>query len=134
MKKSITQQNREKHARYVAKNLEKVQAYQKKWFQDHVEEKREWERRRLRELRVEVIRHYGGKCAFCGDANINHLSIDHMNNDGAKHRKEKGFNNSRKIYTWLRKNNYPDGFQVLCHTHNLEKGFYKTMTDADFNG
>lgn len=32
----------------------------------------------------------------------------------------------RKEYfrEWQRKNNYPKGFQVLCHNCNLAKGFY----------
>lgn len=25
---------------------------------------------------------------------------------------------------WLRRNNYPNGFQVLCHNCNMAKGFY----------
>ena len=41
---------------------------------------------------------------------IRALSIDHINSDGASHRKEVG----NGMYRWLLKNNFPEGFQVLC--------------------
>ena len=50
------------------------------------------------------------------------LSIDHINNDGAAHRRKLG---SNYIYSWLIQTNFPEGFQVLCHNCNLAKGFYK---------
>lgn len=90
---------------------------------------KEEKRKYASKLRFEVINHYGGKCVFCGDTNINHLCIDHINNNGAKHRKEIGSD----IISWLKKNNYPDGFQVLCHNHNAEKQNYKTMTLATYD-
>jgi hypothetical protein len=63
--------------------------------------------------RLRILKHYSNgemKCAMCGFSDIRCLSIDHINGDGAKHRK--------KIKThlnyWIEKNNYPDGFQILC--------------------
>tara|TARA_Y100000034_G_scaffold104648_1_gene131348 strand:+ start:10623 stop:11318 length:696 start_codon:yes stop_codon:yes gene_type:complete len=68
--------------------------------------------------RVEVLGHYSPdlSCVHCGfDSHLSPLSIDHVNGDGSKHRKEmkktKGHSN---IYYWLKRNNFPDGFQVLC--------------------
>lgn len=61
-------------------------------------------------LRNRVLTYYGnGKlaCIKCSFADIRALSIDHINNDGAKHR-------SVNIYRWLHKHNYPEGFQTLC--------------------
>jgi hypothetical protein len=43
--------------------------------------------------------------------NIKALSIDHINGGGGKHRKE---SNITHFYNWLKKNNYPTGFQTLC--------------------
>lgn len=100
--------------KYSAEHREKINAYAKAWNAKR---------------RLDVIGHYGGKCAFCGDKNSNHLAIDHINNDGAEHRRSIG---RKLIYTWLQKNNYPNGFQVLCHTHNQEKCFYGTMTPVEF--
>ncbi len=28
------------------------------------------------------------------------------------------------LYSWLKKQGYPPGFQVLCHNCNLAKGYY----------
>ena len=65
-------------------------------------------------LKEEVLRHYGNgrlACVNCGYWDIRALSIDHVNNDGAKHRKEL---KHKDIYKWLKENDYPDGFQTLC--------------------
>ena len=49
------------------------------------------------------------------------LSIDHINNDGATHRKDNRFRGPN-IYSWLKAHNYPkDRFQVLCYNCNLAK-------------
>ena len=57
-------------------------------------------------------------CNKCRFNNIKALEIDHINNNGCEHRKEiKGGH----IYKWLIKNNFPDGFQVLCATCNALK-------------
>lgn len=74
--------------------------------------------------RIAAIDHYGGSCAYCGETVFIFLSIDHINNNGCQHRKNmcKGSNNSINIGAWLRRNNYPTGFQVLCMNCNHAKG------------
>jgi hypothetical protein len=32
---------------------------------------------------------------------------------------------SKYIYSWLIQNNFPGGYQVLCHNCNMAKAFYK---------
>ncbi len=74
-----------------------------------------------RELKIEVMEHYGGcRCACCGETTIEFLQIDHVNGNGSKHRKEIGGGN--KMYKWLKRNGYPSGFQVLCANCNFAKG------------
>lgn len=46
------------------------------------------------------------------------LTIDHIDNDGGKHRREI---KSLYIYPWIKKNNFPAGFQVLCFSCNHGK-------------
>lgn len=75
-------------------------------------------------LRADVISHYGAICRCCGETEDVFLCIDHINNDGAAHRRKiKLGNNGRGgcLHWWLRKNNYPDGFQVLCWNCNSAK-------------
>lgn len=62
---------------------------------------------------------YGGaKCACCGEDMLAFLTLDHINNDGNKHRKEI---NRTYIYNWVVKNNFPPLFQVLCYNCNQGK-------------
>ncbi len=68
-------------------------------------------------LKREVMDKYGGKCKCCGEKELVFLTIDHINGGGNKHRKIIGKN----IYVWLKKNNYPKGFQVLCWNCNAAK-------------
>lgn len=67
----------------------------------------------------QVFEAYGGfKCACCGETEEVFLSIDHINGGGGKHRREIG----NGLYGWLKKNNFPPGFQVLCM--NCQRGKY----------
>lgn len=75
-------------------------------------------------LKQEVFNAYGGcKCACCGETTLMFLTIDHINNDGKKHRLEitngKYPARSSSLYYWLRNNNYPEGYQVLCFNCNV---------------
>lgn len=66
--------------------------------------------------RRRVLDHYGSRCACCGEREILFLSIDHIDGGGNAHRKV--IHNLGRIHRWLEKNNYPEGFQVLCHNCN----------------
>lgn len=67
-----------------------------------------------------VLNHYGSKCACCGEDEPMFLTVDHVNNDGNIHRKEQG-KGTDKLYRWLVKNNFPEGFQLLCWNCNCGK-------------
>ena len=73
-----------------------------------------------RRLRSTALQAYGGRCACCGEAERNFLCIDHVEDNGAVHRREIGGTGDR-IYRWLRDNGYPDGFQLLCANCNMGK-------------
>ena len=76
---------------------------------------------RRQRLRLEAIKNYGGKCACCGESEMNFLCIDHIGGGGNKHRKEI---TTKSIGEWLYVNKYPKGFQVLCHNCNMAEGIY----------
>ena len=106
------------------KQKESQKESQSKWWEKNREKYIEASRRRLQEIRLDVLKHYGGnppKCECCNENTPQFLGIDHIDGGGGKHRK---VNKISSIYRWLRKNNYPEGFQVLCHNCNLAKGFY----------
>ena len=80
--------------------------------------KRQQQRQRLKDRCYEA---YGGYiCRCCGETEPVFLVIDHVNDDGGKHRKEIGVG-TRGLYFWLVKNNFPPGFQILCHNCNIAK-------------
>lgn len=63
---------------------------------------------------------YGGYvCKCCGETIKEFLTIDHINNDGCKHRKT--VKPGKAFYSWLAKNNYPTQFQILCMNCNFGK-------------
>jgi len=74
-----------------------------------------------RAVKVEVMSHYGGKCACCGETEMAFLTIDHVNGDGAAHRRELRAAGGT-LYRWLQKNDYPQGdYQCLCMNCNFAK-------------
>ncbi len=106
------------------KNKEKEKILHKKWYQEHKDEQIEYEKKKHFNLKIEVIEHYGGRCACCGETNIKYLTIDHINGDGAEHRRKINSKAGSKFYKWLKDNNYPEGFRVLCFNCNCGKKNY----------
>jgi hypothetical protein len=83
-------------------------------------------------IKKEVFSHYSKLhsnsnipcCRCCGEnSHMDFLTVDHI--DGRKNRPEK----EQKLVglalnRWLKKNNYPEGFQILCFNCNSTKGFF----------
>lgn len=62
-----------------------------------------------------VYKAYGGyKCACCGETEPKFLSVDHVRNDGADHKRKHNLRTGEQMYRWLIRNNFPEGFQILC--------------------
>lgn len=72
-------------------------------------------------MKLEVFKAYSPlgmvACQLCGEKNIWFLTLDHMNNAGAQHRRELGLGGNR-IFQWAKKNKFPAGFRVLCYNCN----------------
>lgn len=66
--------------------------------------------------------HYNNKCRCCGETIFEFLTVEHINGNGRKHRKENKIND---IYRWLVLNNFPEGFEVLCYNCNCGKRLNK---------
>ena len=63
-----------------------------------------------------------GTCRWCGQGDIDVLTLDHTNNNGKEHRTiMRRSPRSYSIYRWMQNNDYPDGFQVLCMNCNMKK-------------
>jgi hypothetical protein len=77
-----------------------------------------------RQLRIDTIQAYGGKCSCCGEAEPDFLSIDHVDGNGNAHRKTLKVRGGTHFYRWLEKNNWPSGYRVLCFNCNCARGFF----------
>lgn len=100
---------------------EKQRARHKKWYLDHKELSSQRVKKNAKDLRLLVITHYGGHCQCCGESRLEFLAIDHIAGGGNKHLAVIGRGN---LYRWLRDNDFPEGFRVLCHNCNMALGFY----------
>jgi len=94
------------------------------------EKQNQWSKDSRERAKKKVFKHYGKKCNCCGELQIEFLTIDHINNDGNKHRKQiRG--KYANIYSYLIKNNFPKTFQVLCWNCNLAKAKYGRCPHAN---
>lgn len=103
---------------YYKKNRDSI-LLKIKTREDKNRDKLNSQRRKNRQLlRKEVLIYYsngGLKCNCCDEENIVFLTIDHINGGGRKHLKQIS---GHSIYSWLRKENFPKGYQVLCYNCN----------------
>jgi hypothetical protein len=72
-------------------------------------------RRSKHQDRIDAIAAYGGKCFCCGETELVFLVLDHVNGGGRKHRASISYN----MYTWAKRNNYPDILRIACHNCNF---------------
>jgi len=79
--------------------------------------KREFRLTNYHLLRHHAILAYGGyRCACCGMREASFLTIDHVDNDGSRHRRRVG--TATRFLRSLQDKGYPPGFQVLCSNCN----------------
>lgn len=114
--------------KYREKNREKLSRKFQKYRQEHLplyceyskqyyERNREYILGNIQQRRLRVLKFYGNgqlACVKCGFSDARALSIDHIHNDGAEHRKELGIKGGSLFYKWLIKNDFPTGYQTLC--------------------
>lgn len=112
-------------------NIERRKEYNRLWQQKHrktdafktwreANRPRKAEQARLLNLKYRnaVLDHYGRQCACCGESFNEFLTIDHINGENKNEKYRCGF----QLYTWLVKNNFPEGFQTLCMNCNFALG------------
>ncbi len=80
-------------------------------------------------VKSECIQSYGEKCVCCGETNIKYLQLDHINNDGGKHRNEIGA--GINVLKWAKKNSFPKSLQLLCANCHQAKTIYGGCTLDD---
>lgn len=82
-------------------------------FLKNPETQRSYKRKWNKNLKNQVFEYYCDskefKCMKCGFSDIRALTLDHIEGQGNKHRKDVGY-----VYRWVVKNDFPEGFQILC--------------------
>ncbi len=86
-------------------------------------------RENKRKDRAELIADLGGKCACCGEDTYEFLQIDHINDDGHKHRYHEGkkYTSTGNRYSYIsipRLRDHIEELQVLCANCHNAKSFY----------
>ncbi len=111
---------------YYALDPSKSSLKMKKWYEKNRVKANLRNRKWASILKSEVLTHYGKNgtlmCCWkdCEVSDIDMLTIDHVNNDGAHDRKTTGRKTST-LYIRLRRTGFPSGFQTLCANHQFKK-------------
>lgn len=80
------------------------------------------QRRYRKKLRDAAFVAYGGpRCACCTESRAEFLTFDHVKGDGAAHRRAIG-KATHVLLLWMKRQNYPSGFRVLCMNCNFSIG------------
>jgi hypothetical protein len=74
-----------------------------------------------RRTRIRVLQAYGGHCVCCGETQVEFLTFDHVDGGGNAHKRREKIN---RLFTWLWKNDCPEGYQILCYNCNAAKSVY----------
>jgi len=109
----------EKEYQSTLSKTPKYRAKKKRWREDN----QDWLFEYREGVKMEGLIHYSGNppkcmCSGCEVTDPKFLTFDHINGGGRKHREEVKV----ELRFWLRANDYPDGFQVLCFNCNCAKG------------
>ena len=108
---------KEYQARYYRDNRERIIIQRKEWYKKNLSLCSARHNEYNHSFRLKVLTHYGNgqlKCVQCGFSDERALSIDHINGGGNQHRKQSGCGTGIRLYFWLRKEGYPEGYQTLC--------------------
>lgn len=130
-KPSVAKQNK----RYVAKKKQLIEsgdvegydafvhprlAAQRKWKQANPDKVKAYGRLHRERWRAAAIKEYGGVCYCCGESNIYCLTLDHINNDGAKDRRNNSI--ATMLYYHAKRQGYPkDKYRLACFNCNCAR-------------
>jgi len=119
------------------KHLKAQKLYYERHRDERVEYARDFYRKNAKRLsrntaafkghvRRTVRAYLGNKCVCCGVMEQEFLSVDHVRNNGAKHRREKG----REAWMWevwkaIKEKRIVTDYQLMCFNCNFSKHFGK---------
>ena len=129
-KQAKKQSSKEYHRQYREANREKRRRWNREWIERNRERYNASKYVYRDGLKADAMKRYSvnGKieCAICGFDDIDCLCLDHIDDNGAEHRKELGISSRGgragvSTYAALKRAGWPDGLQVLCANCNQKK-------------
>lgn len=88
------------------------------------------------QIKQECLTHYGPDSVLncsalgCTITDVDMLTLDHINNDGAEDRRKGRNLTGVQLYWRLKSEGYPEGFQTLCCNHQSKKELVRRRTLA----
>ena len=130
--KEYNQRPERKAKRRERAKTPEIKAYMKDYLYeyDRKPERKAKRRQDTKDLKLEVYSVYSKRqsnseipcCRCCGEnTDIRFLAVDHIDGRANLPKKEQKLY-AEKITSWLKRNHYPEGFQILCHNCNSAKG------------
>jgi hypothetical protein len=123
------QENEEYRERTLKQQRESY--HRRKTNQTFKEKRQQWRKISQERLKLSVLSVYGGKppkCSCCGEVHLEFLTIDHIlgyrGRDGSYSDGTPKYRSGTALYQYLRVNNYPLGYRVLCLNCNFAIGHF----------
>lgn len=116
---------RARSRRYYAANPAKYASIQREKNKNPAVRKwrRDWARIYYQKTRTEMLAAYGCVCSCCGETETKFLTLEHLRQDGAAHRRRLG--SPANVMFWLKNNGWPkDGFTLKCWNCNTASYFH----------
>lgn len=115
----IQEQNR--HKEWIKENKEQQKQYRKDyWIKNREEKLKRYDKLKI----LSYIKLGGCKCAICGDVNLSHLTIDHINKDGNRERAKYKLSSFKLLGAIVKDTLTEEQFKnlrVLCWNHNKSR-------------
>jgi hypothetical protein len=114
---------------YYKNNRERIRNNYKRYYNLNKENLCNSKNISNRKLKIDTFSYYSNgtpKCACCGEDIIEFLTIDHINGfrESLDYKEYNKHKHGTSLYSWLKRNKYPEGYQVLCFNCNSAKGHH----------
>lgn len=114
---AVAKKQREYRTSLTPEKREESRLRAMEWYEKNSGHAKERARLRRLSLRNEMLNAYGGRCSCCGESEEMFLTLDHVERDGADHRRH--FGNTYATWKDLQRRGWPKkGYTLLCYNCN----------------